>query len=663
MKRALAWLAGTLLVPSAVLAVSTKSFVIDTNEAFEKGKFEGAASHSGGTLTRGMSSKRVPLEGVPVAYSSAVGPDGAIYVGTGNDGAVYRVTADGAKLFADTDAAVITSLMWVGDVLYAGSLPGGRIFTVDAKGAAKELVKLEGADHIWGLAFDAKKSTVYAATGPQGKLFALSGGAVPRLVHDDSAEHLLCLEQDELGRLYVGTSNGARLLRVEDSGTPKVSVLHDFPGQEITTLDVASGFIAVASNDFPDLPAASPDASKDLGSARLRRPKPGKGKLYTLGFDGQLDELYASDTGHISALEIESSGQAVQVGLAQEGRVVRVERNGDRATWADADERQVVALHLLGKAPHFVTSDGVAVYRVEANAKDGLWTSAALDAKVPARFGELSFRARGTLRWATRSGNTETPDDSWSAWSAESATQGPIKSAAARFLQVRLSLVGDAELYALNAYYLPQNQQAQLRHVRTRPGKTPDAKGGLPPHKSIVSLTWEVDNPDEDRLRYRVFFRQEAHATWLPALREHEPLEQTEYEWETRTLPDGFYRVRVEASDENSNPVAFVRRSEAFSGPILVDNHGPEIIDLKVQGKQLSGTARDALGPIHSLELSFDGAPYLPISSVDGLLDTREERFAVDLSALAPGTHIGSVRASDAAYNVTAASIEFQVQR
>ncbi len=661
MKRALAWITGCLLLPSAVLAVSTKSFVVDTNEAFEKGKFEGTASHTRGVLTRGMATTRVPLEGVPVAYSSAVGPDGAIYVGTGNDGRVFRVTAEGAKPFADTEAAVITALEWVDGVLFAGSLPGGRIFAIDQKGAAKERAKLPDAEHIWALRYDPKKKALYAATGPNGKLFSLASAGAPQLVHDDVAEHLLCLDRDDEGRLYVGTSNGARLLRVE--GT-KVSVLHDFPGQELTALDVGGGFVAVAANEFPEPPPPpSSESTKDTGTPRLRRPKPGKGKLFRLGFDGRLDELYASDGAHISALEIEPSGLAVQVGLAQEGRVVRVSEDGSRAVWADADERQVVALHLSSKPAHFVTSDGAAVYRVEDNARDGRWTSAALDAKFPARFGELSLRSQGTVRWATRSGNTETPDDSWSAWSAESATSGPIKSAAARFLQVRVSLVGDAQLYGLNAYYLPQNQRARLRHVRIKPPKPPDPKAAPPPHKSVLSLTWEADNPDDDRLRYRLFFRNEAHAAWLPMLREHEILEANTYEWETRTLPDGYYRVRVEASDEASNPPAFVTRSEVISGPLLVDNHGPALSGLRVQGRELSGVAKDALGPISLLELSLDGGPYLPIAPVDGLLDTREERFVVTLDSLEPGTHIASVRASDAANNLTAAALEFQVQR
>ena len=74
--------------------------------------------------------------------------------------------------------------------------------------------------------------------------------------------------------------------------------------------------------------------------------------------------------------------------------------------------------------------------------KDGLWTSAVLDAKVPARFGELSFAARGSASLGDALRQHGDPDDSWSAWSAESSTPGPIKSAGARFLQVRLGLAG-----------------------------------------------------------------------------------------------------------------------------------------------------------------------------------------------------------------------------
>ncbi len=91
MKRALVLCALGLALPGAALAVTTRSFVVDTSEAFEKGKLEGAASHAGGKLTASVATARTAVEGVPVAYASAVGPDGAIYVGTGNEGKVFRV--------------------------------------------------------------------------------------------------------------------------------------------------------------------------------------------------------------------------------------------------------------------------------------------------------------------------------------------------------------------------------------------------------------------------------------------------------------------------------------------------------------------------------------------------------------------------------------------
>lgn len=660
MKRALLWLTVCLSVPSAVLAVSTKTFVFDTSDAFEKGKFEGTAYQSRGALTRGISTTRIPVEGATVAYSSAVGPDGAIYVGTGNDGHIYRVTREGAKLFADTDSAVVTSLVWAEGVLYAGTLPAGKIFAIDTKGGVRERAALKDAEHVWALHFDAKKRTLYAATGPQGKLFSLEGTAEAKVLYDDVAEHLLCLDQDAQGRLYAGTSNGARLVRIDGK---EARVLYDFPGQELTVLKLGANFIAAASNDFPEPPPVGADANKDA-SARLRRPKPGKGKVFRLGFDGQLNELYDSDAAHVSALDVDAKTGSVYIGLAQEGRVVRVTETYDRAVWADADERQVVALHLGTENAHFVSSDGVAVYRVDRENREGRWTSQVLDAKVPARFGELSYRAQGSVRWATRSGSTETPDEGWSAWSAESNAQGPIKSPGARFLQVQFRLADAAELYAASAFYLPQNQRAQVQKVRLKPAKPQDPKSsGLPSHKSVLSLTWDVINPDDDRLRYRLFYRNEAHSAFLPMLRDQERLEQSDYEWETRALPDGYYRVRVEASDEASNPKAFVEKSEALSAPLLVDNQGPEILGLKVQGKQLVGIVRDALGPIQTLEVSWDGAPYDAAFPVDGLLDTKEERFAIDLVSLTPGTHIASVRASDSAHNVSASSLEFKVDR
>ncbi len=550
----------------------------------------------------------------------------------------------------------MTSLVWVNSTLYAGTLPKGRIYAIDSAGKVKEHAALEGAEHVWALAHDGKSGTLYAATGPQGKLFALDKAGKAKVVHDDTAEHLLSLGIDDQGRVYTGTSNGARVVRIAQG---KASVLYDFAGQEATVLDVGPGFLAVASNEFGEPPAASPssDASKD-SPARLKRPKPGKGKVYALDFDGRAQELYANDNSHVSALEIEKGGAAVHVGLAQDGRIVRVTKSGERAIWADADERQIVSIMLESSAPHFVTSDGVAVYRTKGQKEPGTWTSDVLDAKVLARFGELVVRAKGKAPWSTRSGNTETPDDSWSAWSAEAQEPGPIKSPAARFLQVKLKLAGDAEVYAVTAYYLPQNQPPRVRNVRAKNSK-PDPKASA---STNVALTWDVDNPDDDKLRYRLFYRREGFEGELPMLREFEVHDSSDYTWDTKAIPDGFYRVRVEASDETSNPDAFTLKTEAVSAPILVDNHAPQLAELSVAQGKLKGRASDAMGPVAALEVSVDAAPFRPVFPDDGLLDTASERFSVELGKLSPGGHIVALRATDAAHNVGSAELEFSAK-
>jgi hypothetical protein len=664
MKRALGWLLPcllpALLTPRLALAGGTQSFVIDTSEAFEKGKLEGSAVLGDGRVTRAVATSRSALEGAAVAYASATGPDGAIYVSTGNEGNVVRSDASGQRVFAHADTALVSALLWVGDTLYAGTLGKGKLLAIDRKGKTRDFATLGGAAHIWALAYDAKQKLVYAATGPEGKLFAIDEKGAATLLHDDEAEHLLCLARDAEGLLYAGTSNGARLLRIAGKN---VSVLYDAPGQELTTLALGPGFVAIASNEFPD----GSDALKDA-SSRARRSRTGKGKVLAVSYAGAVEELYRSDTAHVTALEVEPKSSAVHIGLGLEGRIVRAQRGQQHAVWADADERQVVSIHLNDTQPHFVTSDGVALYRVrETGSEPHHWTSAALDAKVPARFGALSFRAKGKIELRTRSGNTETPDASWSGWSTALTQPGAIHSAAARFLQVRASLPEASELYAVEAFYLPQNLPAYVRNVRAaarsdRPAPSPGPTPGAGP-KSQVTLNWDIDNPDGDKLRYRIYYRRDGQQSFLPLLGPDEVLDKNEYRWETLVVPDGYYRVRVEASDELSTPAPSVQTSEALSAPLLVDNHAPSVSELRVDGTRLTGSASDALGPVSLLELSLDGGHFRPIGPLDGLLDTAQERFEIDLGVLATGAHIATVRASDAALNTSSSALEFTVKR
>ena len=95
-----------------------------------------------------------------------------------------------------------------------------------------------------------------------------------------------------------------------------------------------------------------------------------------------------------------------------------------------------------------------------------------------ASWGALSWRATtpaGTkVEVSTRSGNTRTPDDAWSDWSAPyTASEGsPISSPKARYLQWRAVLSGGAAtplLTSVSAAYLQRNMRPRVESITVHP--------------------------------------------------------------------------------------------------------------------------------------------------------------------------------------------------
>ncbi len=667
--------AGALLaiaVVHPVLATTTERFVLDDAAALSAGELERTAVHSDGRVTIGPAIERIALpDDVPVVYCAARGSDGAIYLGTGNAGRIYRVRGTSVELFAETGQLLVASLVFGdGGTLYAGTLPEGRIYSVGADGQAAELVRPDGVEHIWDLAYDSRRRVLYAATGPEGRVYAIDRRGRATIRWDSTASHVMSLALAPDGVLYAGTSDDAVVARIE--GPDRVRIVHDFPGNEITALAFRDGVLAVAANEFPDPPAVTSVHSKTRTApgTRAPRPRPGKGRIYRVGADGRAERVFAQDAGHIASLSVQDDGTII-AGTGADGRIVRVNPDRTTSTWIDVDERQVLALSFSAGASFFATSDGAALYRVTAGRPSGAtWQSKVLDARFRARWGQLDWRGDGRLLLSTRSGNTAEPDATWSDWSASLEASGPIRSPQARFLQIRARFDRDpnATLRAVTAYFLPQNQRAYVTNVRLEgPNKAATTKmraerqGQIQKAATQYKLTWTVDNPDDDRLRYRLRYRQDGQRIWRDILRSDQVLTKNQHSWQTEAIPDGWYIVRVEASDEMDNPNALALRDSEDSEPLRIDNHAPRIEQLRFARGHLSGRAIDGLGPIARLEYAVDGGDWFAVFPTDDLFDTATEAFDIDLSAVAAGQHIVSVRATDASGN--AATAEAQIRR
>jgi hypothetical protein len=633
-------------LPLVALAGGAEEISMSDFASFARGTLEGAALRSRGELSVGYRFERFELEDSFTAYSLARDERGRAFVGTGPNGFIYALEGDRLTRFGETGALLVSALAIGPDgTLYAGTLPEGRIFAFDAAGSARELVALEGAEHVWGLVYHPERKALIAATGPEGKLYSIDAAGSARVLLDAEQDHLLSLALDRDGAILVGTDGPALLYRVD--ARDQVRVAFELPGNELRAIAVSDEGIYAASNEMPAPPGspAKPEAPAPL-QAKLDRAKQGRGRLYRIGRDGSFERLLARTDGHFTSLSFDPEGNLL-VAQAGEGRLFRIEARDRVGIAADLDDKQLLALDASRAPLLVVTGNGAALHRDGDRSEPPAYLSQVFDTGPGSRLGRLSFRGEGALRVQSRTGPRKEPDDSWTEWSAPIATPGPLRSPADRFVQLRVLFPerGDAVLRSLTLGYLPDNRRARVSNIRVEA----DEKSSDP--TADVKLAWDVDEADGDELRYRLSFREESQSIVRPMFLEDVKLTKNRYTWDTSGIPDGHYVVTVEASDELVNPPSRTRTHREESQPIRVDNHPPAFTSIRVQGARVKGRVVDAMGPIRRLEVSVNGGPFRDRLPVDGILDGPEEDFDIDLGDLPQGEHIFTVRATDAAHN------------
>jgi hypothetical protein len=169
----------------------------------------------------------------------------------------------------------------------------------------------------------------------------------------------------------------------------------------------------------------------------------------------------------------------------------------------------------------------------------------------------------------------------------------------------------------------------------------------------VKEIHWRANDKDGDALVYRLYYQADGDDAWVPAFLD-KPLHKTEYSWDTESIPDGWYRIKVVASDEESNPVGEALTDEKVSDLVKVDNTRPQVLELSYDaaGGILKGTARDNLSLIRYLEYSVDGGEWKFFAPKSGVFDDREEAFEVKIGPLPAGPHFIAVRATDEEGNV-----------
>jgi uncharacterized repeat protein (TIGR03803 family) len=681
---AAAAVAGVLVARDA-RAVGTRTFELDSLEKLSGGDLKGVSIGSDGVVRAGWTLGNVPLpEGSGTTATCAVElADGSVLLGTGpsQGGKVVQVAADRATVFADTKENAVNALVVDRAGTVFAATTSNKIYRV-SQGKAEVFATLAGVDTVLSLVADPRSGALYAGTGSEGKVVRVEpGGAASSVFFKADEPFVVSLAVGDDGAIYAGTGGKGVLYRIAAAG--RATVLYDFHSEDVHAVAVGpnrtvwavvneGGTTSTESSESSSSSHRNTGGRSAPGPSAPPRSKPGKGSLWRFDAQGRPERMMHHDEFHYISLGLDDAG-APYVGTGAEGRVYTVDEAHRVALVADTDERQVTAVHPSGKVRFLVGSDPGSFHRILAvGGPDSVWTSKALDAGLRARFGHLRWNGAGTLEVSTRTGDTAVPDGTWSAWSTAVPLGGPSTSPPGRFVQIRARMRDAAATIAdVSIPFVTENLRAVVTEItaRARGAHEPKEKESVPPsgsepphHDPVVHVTWKVDNPDSDELRYRVQFRREGQTRWIDATTADEVLTKAELDWDTSALPEGKYRVRVDASDELANPPADATRFSLETAPVLVDNTPPVFKTIGVQGRRLRAEVVDGLGPIARVEAAVDGrVSWRPLGAADGIFDTADETVDTDVTPLLPpgqGPHVVAVRAYDAAGNFVVREVE-----
>jgi hypothetical protein len=642
----------------------------------------------------------------PEVFAIATDRNGVLYAGTSPDGKVYRIDNGKATEYFAPKARYIWSLAAGPDgVLYVGTGDQGKIYRVESPGKG-ELYYDTGQSHVTGLAVD-QQGRLLAGTEPNGILYRVTASDKAFVLYDASLPEIRAIVPQPDGTVYAAALGGSLAKRAQAATQASQS------GLGSATVQAAPTSITVEAQNVQ--PGAEIKTQSDASKQAQTAPTPQvttqftpavdltgveRSAVYRINPDNTVETLWSSKEENV--YDLLALPNQLLFSTDSNGRIYGLSRDRKVTLVLQTNEGEATRLLPSAGSVLVATGDMGRIYRVgESPGMSGSYESPVHDAGTAARWGSLSWRAEmapsTTLVFRTRSGNSAKPDKTWSEWSEllKDPAASRISSPNARYIQWRAELAGSGGvtpvLDHVTLAYLPQNSPPVVKNIGVTvqmapvsPAKTVQQQSLAPytvtvtdtgdagvatsagtPTQTLsraaaqqISVTWQAEDPDGDRLVYNLYFRGDDERQWK-LLKGN--LHENSFTFDGDVLADGKYYFRVVASDSEVNPPASAREADLTSSPVMIDNTPPSITIGSVRHSgstaEIEFEAMDAASPLRRAEYSLDASSWAPLEAADGVIDSQREKFLLSLSKLNPGEHLVVIRVLDSAGNAGLAKV------
>ncbi len=594
--------------------------------------------------------------------------------------------------------------------IFAMAMDGKQRLLAGVSGQKCQLLRFSGADsevifepndasYIFAIVLD-KKKNIYMATGPNGKIYRLNAsGKKAEVIHECEDKNILSLAISDDGFVYAGTDTRGLVYKI-DPKTKRASVLYDAEQDEITSLLLdKAGNLYAAATSYKAVEAQSQPGAAMPKITLSGRPEPtkeengsGDGKLSlkipntksqenkqpiapppvrmergsSLGAASYVYKI--NEKGFVTVVfkeiaiffSLAMQQEKLLLGTGNKAQLFSInpETEIETTIYEDTQASQITGMIVKDSEVYLSTANPPKLIKLSSDfASKGEYESSLVDAGQPAQWGKLQIEAdipKGSnISVSARSGNVaDINDPTYSDWSKLIKIIEPIELSIqpGRFCQYKLVLQGNGKTTPIIrqvavAYVIP-NLPPKVAEVKVKRS----AKKGM---LGIFDIGYKAEDGNGDSLKYKIEFRKTPRTSWIEL---KEETEKPSLEWNSKTIEDGIYEVRVTASDVVSNTEITKLTGTRISEPVVIDNSAPVIKGYTIKAENDTATLTlnitDAYSVIDNLSYTVDSnEKWKSTLPEDDIYDTTDEKFTIVIKELTGGDHVVAVKISDAEGN------------
>ncbi|HJW44606.1 MAG TPA: hypothetical protein VJ463_09115 [Geothrix sp.] len=610
---------------------------------------------------------------LPEGVIWAAVPDGSggAYLSAGTDGKLFHYVAGQMKPLAQVKGGIVFAMTRLGQDLVVAPTGEGKLYRVTPAGDVKPFADID-ARIVWALSTEGDAVLVAGGSEKGAALVQAREGSSRRLAELPDETAFTAMVSDGQGGWYLGSHGRGLVLRYSRQGD-RLETLMDTPFEEVRALAVADGQLYIGADNGLTPKFSTGQLERREGYLQAETATAARSAVLRMDKDRVPEVLWQSAQSQVYALTawkgqlLVATGNRSRLFSLPLGKARDTDSFAPFAVVQELGTAQATAflpsggdllvvgsnpaeLHLLSEAQ---ATEGTLESRILKGAPIADWGRAYLDAETPTGTSvELQFRT----------GSTEAPDATWSAWTPPLRSGERPALPPSRFAQFRLRLGstrGGASpiVETVSLHWAHRNLSPVWEGVDLMPpglvitrNAPPDDIGiervPLETQKLIPALgymgaekrsfrrggqsfVFRVNDPNGDALRFSISLVPDRGA---PILLEKDWKERF-FSFDTLPVPDGRYRLEVVASDAPTAPFNAALTSTWRTAPFLVDHTPPAISELAAtpegEGIRVRFLARDETGMLKEAAVSADGERWLQIVPEDRVFDQKEERFDV----------------------------------